>query len=350
MRLRWNLPVWPVVRGALAAIALVLIAAVPARGQDGKACCETIALPYGDDGIGFDDMSYSPQLERLIVPMGQTGRVGLVSPTTQAVTSIPGVSPSRPRGGGHFEGTTSAVFALGYLFASNRDDHTVVVINTLTGTIVKRVKLAAGPDYIRYLPAAKELWVTEPPAEQIQVFRVDNTSGIDLTEVTKISVPGGPESLVLDATEDRAYTNLWSDHTVAIDLNTHSVVSTWSNGCTGSRGLALDKRAHYLFVGCKEGKAVTLDLAQNGGVVGTASTGSGVDIIAYDPRLRHLYVPGGTSATLTVLNVGKAGQLGFVAKYPIARHAHCVATDGKGNVYICDPGKGRLLVVRDSSR
>jgi len=30
-----------------------------------------------------------------------------------------------------------------------------------------------------------------------------------------------------------------------------------------------------------------------------------------------------------------------------APDAHCVATDDSGSAYVCDPGKGRLLVFRD---
>jgi hypothetical protein len=64
-----------------------------------------------------------------------------------------------------------------------------------------------------------------------------------------------------------------------------------------------EKRA-LLFVGCDEGKATVLDLAQNGKKVAEAATGNGADIIAYAPSLGHLYAPGGDSATLTIFGVG----------------------------------------------
>lgn len=63
--------------------------------------------------------------------------------------------------------------------------------------------------------------------------------------------------------------------TVAIDLKTHKVVAKWPNGCGGSRGIALDEARGLLFVGCDEGKAVTLDVAHAGKVVATAETGEG---------------------------------------------------------------------------
>jgi hypothetical protein len=56
-----------------------------------------------------------------------------------------------------------------------------------------------------------------------------------------VHVAGGPESLVIDAGRDRAYTHLWKAATVAIDLHAHSVAGQWKNGCEGSRGIAVDE-------------------------------------------------------------------------------------------------------------
>ena len=39
-----------------------------------------------------------------------------------------------------------------------------------------------------------------------------------------------------------------------------------------------------------------------------------------------------------------------MAELSAATGAHCVAADGKGNVFVCDPKKGRLLVFRDLFR
>ncbi len=90
-----------------------------------------------------------------------------------------------------------------------------------------------------------------------------------------------------------------------------------------------------------------MDAAHGGAVLATASAGSGVDIIDYDPVRRHLYLPGGSSATMTIFSVGTNGTLTALATTPTARGAHCVTTDGK-DAYICDPDRGRILIVHDS--
>ena len=91
-----------------------------------------------------------------------------------------------------------------------------------------------------------------------------------------------------------------------------------------------------------------MDAAHGGAVLATASAGSGVDIIDYDPARRHLYLPGGRSATMTIFSVGTNGALTPLATTPTAHGAHCVTTDGK-DAYVCEPDRGRILVVHDSS-
>jgi outer membrane protein assembly factor BamB len=123
------------------------------------------------------------------------------------------------------------------------------------------------------------------------------------------------------------------------------VAARWPNSCAGSRGLALDAAQHTLFVGCREGKVVALD-TRDGHVIASAQVGAGVDIIAWNPLLRHLYAPGAIRADMTVL--GYDGHaFATLARVPTAAHAHCVTTDERHQAYVCDPGAGALLVYRD---
>jgi DNA-binding beta-propeller fold protein YncE len=222
----------------------------------------------------------------------------------------------------------------------------VVVIEARSGKVVNRTALASGPDYVRYLPSSSEVWVSEPRAKQIQVFRFSKKPAPGLTAVATIAVPGGPESLVFDPARHRAYTNLWGSTTVAIDTRSHALVAHWENSCTGSRGLALDETHAHLFVGCTEGKVVTLDVAHGGRQIASAPAGKGIDIISYSPALQRLYVPAGKSANLTVFDVAAAGTLTSLSTWPAAAHSHCVADDDHGNAFVCDPRDGNVLVYR----
>lgn len=303
-----------------------------------------LVLPGGDAGIGFDDLMFAPVLHRVLAPAGRTGKLALVDPKTLAIESIAGFSADDQFGGGHGEGTTSADAGGGFVFASDRTRSEVEIVDVKAGKLVGSAKLAGGPDYVRWVQPANEVWVTEPGKKQIEYFAFDKGK---LLRKGAIAIAGGPESLVIDATRKRAYTHTWDDTTVAIDLGKHAEVARWPNGCKGSRGIALDEPRALLFVGCDEGKATALDVAHDGKRVGVADTGKGVDIIAYNPQLAHLYVPGGDDATLTIVGVGAGGKLDVLGRVATAEDAHCVVADDAGKAYVCDPKHGALLVVTD---
>ena len=301
-----------------------------------------VPLPGGEGGIGFDDLQYAPELG-VLVPAGQSGALDLIDPASGAITQITGFSADASFGGGHGEGTTSAVAGGGRIYAIDRDVLQLDVVDPATRTFIARAKLAADPDYVRWIATTGEVWVTEPDAEQIEVFALapDGTP----RAIATIAVRGGPESLVLSARRAMAYTHLWDGKTVAIDVAKRTLTATWPNGCTGSRGIALDEAHGWLFVGCAEGKVTVLDVDHDGKQLGAADTGAGVDIIAYGPTRRRLYAPAGKAATMAIIEVGDGGTLTTLATVPVAKGSHCAVTDDAGTVWVCDPAKGQLLAV-----
>ena len=103
----------------------------------------------------------------------------------------------------------------------------------------------------------------------------------------------------------------------------------------------------FLFVGCEDGTATALDVDHGGKVLSTVKSGNGVDIIAYDAKLAHLYLPGDESATMAIIGVSAKGVLSILGVAPTAKDAHCVTTDEHGSAYVCDPRQGQLLIVHD---
>ena len=326
-------------------------AATPSHPAPGGAAGTTvisIPLPGGEGGIGFDDLTFSPALHRLLVPAGRTGKLDLIDPATRQITAIAGFSAQGKGTQGHGDGTTSADAGRGLIFATDRTAMKLVVLDPAAKTIVAKADLAGGPDYVRWVEPTGELWVTEPDKDRIEIFSLPASGRPVPTHKGFLAVPGGPESLVVDAAHGRAYTHLWESTTLAIDLKSRAIVARWANGCKGSRGIALDAERGFLFAGCAEGKAVVLDLSHNGAVLSSLSAGSGVDIIAYDPGLAHLYLPGGKSETMAILGVSKAGKLSLLSTVKTARSAHCVAADDRHQAWVCDPDHGRLLLVNDT--
>jgi len=328
-------------------LALILISWNSAAATTNHIQPSPVSLPDGAGGIGFDDLGYDVQLGQVLVPAGRTGNLDLIDPTRLNVTTIGGFSAQDHFGGGHGEGTTSVDAGRGLLFAIDRSSKRVDVIDPHTQTIVGFASLSGSPDYVRYVELTDELWITEPDQEQIEVFTLPDGDAPTPDYSTVISIPGGPESLVIDGTRKRAYTHLWAGATVAVDLTTRSVIAQWSNGCSSSRGIALDETRGFLFAGCSEGKVVVLDVQHDGQQLSSLEEGTGVDVISYNPTLMHVYLPGATSVTMGIIEVEADGTLSLLGVADTANGAHCVTADDQGNAWVCDPDQGQLLLVRD---
>jgi DNA-binding beta-propeller fold protein YncE len=306
-----------------------------------------ISFPGGESGIGFDDLGLAPSLHRVLVPGGRSGKLMLIDPETQKTEMISGFTQGTEFGGGHGEGITSADEGPGAIFVTDRSSKCLNVVDGQSRKIVATTPLGAGPDYVRFVAETNEVWVTEPRAQGIEVFSMPAGGTPRPVHSGFIEVPGGPESLVIGHSQKRAYVNLWSDSSVVIDLKSRKLMSHWPNGCKGSRGLALDAEHGFLFVGCEEGKVSILGTA-DGKQLGEASSGAGVDIIAYNGELAHLYLPGGQSATMATIGISTDGKASVLGTVSTASDAHCVTSDGRNQVYVCDPGHGRILVFKDS--
>jgi len=319
---------------------LIFLTAAVAEDQ-----VKSIPLPGGSSGIGFDDLHYSAHLNRALIPAGKTGALDLIDPETLEVTQISGFSTNEKDSSGRWEGITSVDEANGLLLVTDRSSLKLLIVDSETRKIIGSAELASSPDYVRFVSPTHEIWVTEPDSDRIEIFSFSEKPA-GATHSGFLAVEGGPEALVIDGTRGRAYTHLWKGKTVAIDIKNRKILSTWDNGCEGSRGIDLDEKSGILFIGCSEGKAVAMDL--NGKIISTVTSGVGVDIIDYNPVTRHLYFPGGKSATMAIIDVSSDHQLKVLGTVPTAEGSHCVTSDNSGNTYICDPHHGSILVIRDS--
>lgn len=319
-----------------------ILGAFPAFAQTNQSAFK---IPGGKDGVGFDDINFAQRLGKVLVPGGGTGELILIDPETKEMTSIGTLNSAKAYRGGHGEGITSADEGDGFLFTIDRTAITVNVIDPIKKMIVSSAPLSSSPDYVRYVETREEVWVTEPDSERIEVFSFSKSEPV-LKQLEFIAVPGGPESLVIDKAHQRAYTHLWEGITVAIDLKTHSIIEKWANGCSGSRGIALDESRGLLFIGCVEGKAVVLDV-NSGKSLGVLETGSGIDVIGYNPKLSHLYLAGAKSATLSIVGISKEGMPKLLGVKDTVKGSHCVTGDNSDGIWICDPDHGRILFFKD---
>jgi hypothetical protein len=321
-----------------------------------------IALPGGAGGIGFDDMSYDAALGKVIVPAGGTGNLDLIDPDSLAIKPISGFgAAAADPAGGHGDGTTSAVAWKGLMFAIDRTTLKLNVVDPSAGEIVKSTSLITSPDYIRYVPPTNELWVTEKGASQIEIFSLSNEPVPQPTHTDVISFTNGPEALVIDTTRGLAYTNFAKKgETIPIDLKTREKQDPWANGCTATRGMVLDEARGILFVACKEGKIVPLDVNDSGRQFSTITFGSNLDFLGFNPHLSHLYIPSGASALLGIYGItavqapppAATGQLSMsltlLGTADTDLGSKCLTTDNRDNVWVCDPNTGAIILIKDT--
>jgi 6-phosphogluconolactonase (cycloisomerase 2 family) len=304
-------------------------------------------MPAGTGGIGFDDIRYSAALDAVLVPAGHTGKIDLLEPGGSSVTVVGGFSQEQQYAGGHRVGTTSADAGGEVIVATDRTVPLVAVVDAKARAITASTRLDAQPDLVRFVVPTREIWVTEPDRERIEVFTLAPEARATPVHDAFISAPGGPESLTIDGTRRRAYSHFGST-TVAIDLATRTVVARWSTGCASPSGVALDEAEGLLFVGCSDGQVAVLGLA-SGAVLARQQVGGSVDHIAFSASRRHLYVPDTKRAEMTTFAVLPNGQLEELDRIATMPGTECVTTDDQGHVYLCDPAHGTILVVTDDS-
>jgi len=309
-----------------------------------------VALPGGSAGIGFDDMRISGDLSVLLVPGGRSGNLDIVDPSTEHVTSVGGFSTSASYSGDTSFGVTSADEGNSIIYATDRTSKTLSVVDPRQNAIVASVALASTPGYVRYVSPTNEVWVTEPDQAQIEIFTLPSSENTAPSHAAFIAVPGGPQSLEIDASSADggggvAYTQT-ATNTVAIDVSTRSVTGSWTNGCMNSEGLAVDGTNGWVISACAEGKVSVLN--RQGTTLGSATFSiSGFGQVAYDAQRTRLYLPSATAGAMGVVTLGLNGVPSIMGSLTTPGSGACAVTGGGGSVYVCAPAQGDLLFVHD---
>ncbi len=140
-------------------------------------------------------------------------------------------------------------------------------------------KLAAMPDAdgIIYDPATDEVLAVSGDGNALMTFKpdIDPKNGkID----PPIALGGAPEFLASDGS-GKAYINLEDKDLVAVvDLHTRKVLARWPVAPGGHPvGMAIDTRAHQLFIGCRNPQKMIVMSTDDGKVVADLPIGTGVD-------------------------------------------------------------------------
>lgn len=293
----------------LAAVIIVHAEARPA-GPSGYHLVKTIPLP-GDgfwDYVGVDSdarrIYVSHGTKVLVFDADSFSVVGEI-PDTQGVHGI-AIAPDLGRG-----------------FTSNGRAATATMFELKTLKVLGTVNTGQNPDAIVYEPVTKRVFTFNGRSKDATAF-----AGADGAVAGTIPLSGKPEFAVADG-HGKIYDNLEdTSELLEIDAQALKVLHRWPlNPCESPSGLAIDRKARRLFVGCDNKMMAVVD-ADSGKVLATPAIGEGVDATAYDPGTGFALSSNG-EGTLTVVKSEAADNYSVVDNVPTKRSARTMGLDLK---------------------
>lgn len=293
-------------------------------------------IKLADGPLGFDDLRYAPSLDKIIAAPAGLGTIFLVDPDDDSVMPLDMFIPT---------GIASADGKGALVFAVDRANRKIAIVDVFLRTVTGETQLDAAPDYIRASPTTDEVWVTLPGAGRIDVFAT-STMPPSATKTASIDI-GDPEGLVFDGA-GLAYTND-GGHVVQIDVASHAVLNRWPDGCGSSHGFpVVDPALGLVFGGCADNGGAGVLASAGGDQRSGIEAGGGPAILAYDAMLHHLYLRGDGAPTLDIVGVCADGGLTVLGEVAIPASGHGATADGSGRVWVCDPDHGGIVKITDT--
>jgi len=253
-----------------AAFAVVMLWAVFSPAQPTWKVANT--LHVGGEG-GMDYLTVDPQTHRLFVPR-TTHTMVLDADSGKVLGDIPGQKNAHG---------VAIVPSAGRGFITDGGGNGAIVIFDLKNyTVLGTLVTLPDSDGIIYDPALNKVLAVSGDKGVLMTFDpdIDPAKGkID----PPIDLGGAPEFLASDGT-GTVFINLEDkDQVAVVDMKTRSVKSRWPVAPGGHPvGMALDKKSHVLFVGCRNPQQLVAMSADNGKVLGALPIGAGVDATAVD--------------------------------------------------------------------
>jgi DNA-binding beta-propeller fold protein YncE len=252
--------------GQLALSALL----VPLSAQSDWKVKETFHV--GSEG-GFDYLTVDSQTHRLFVPRG-THTMVLDANSGKVLGDIPGQKVAHG---------VAIVPSVGRGFITDGGGNGSIIVFDLKSYAVLGTLLTwPDSDGIIYDAALNQVLAVSGDKGVLMAFKpdIDPKNGrID----PPIALGGSPEFLASDGT-GKVYVNIEDQDVVAVvDLESRKVIARWPVAPGGHPvGMALDRKTHRLFVGCRNPQKMVVMSADTGKILETLPIGAGVDAAAFD--------------------------------------------------------------------
>ncbi len=306
-----------------------------------------VAVPGATGPLSFDYLAVDAARSRVYLPVGNTGSLDVFDVAHGSFTRVDGFKTAEREmhGKKRLAGPSAAAVGDGVVYVGNRATSEVCAVDAKTLVRGKCLALPTPTDGVAYVASAKEVWVTTPHDQSLTVL--DAAKPENLKPKLTIKLDGDVEGYAVDEAHGLFFTNTEDKGTtLAIDLKTHKLRSTWKPGCgsDGPRGIAVDPARNLVFVACTD-HVQALDAAHDGALLGKLETGAGVDNIDYVESSGLLVVAAGKAAQLTIARFDDKGVPSVVAAGPTAAGARNAVADANGNAYVPDPAAATLLIL-----
>ena len=190
---------------------------------------------------------------------------------------------------------------LGVGFVTAGAENKVTVFDLTNFKVLGKIATGKGPDSILYHPPTQTIF--------IQNGKDNSTTVIDARSrevVATIPLSGKPEFAAYE--EGTVFVNIEDKNSIAVvDAAAKKVRQTWElQGCEEPSGLAIDRKAHNLFVACGNAKMAIVS-SRKGEVTQTVSIGNDCDATAFDPGTGYAFASSG-EGRLTVVRKSPSGK------------------------------------------
>jgi DNA-binding beta-propeller fold protein YncE len=173
----------------------------------------------------------------------------------------------------------------------------VVMFDTKTLAIVKKIDVEGGPDGILFDPFNQRTYIWSHSAPNATV--IDAKDG---TVVGTIDLEGAPEQAVTDG-KGHIYVDIEDkDNVAVIDAKTMKVTAHYDLAGKGGQcaGLAMDVKNQILFVACRKPAMMVIMQAKDGKILDALPLGAGTDGAVFNPKTMEVFSSQG-DGTLTII-------------------------------------------------
>lgn len=245
--------------------ALALACGLPALAQTGFAVTKTMHI--GGEGA-WDYITVDAASHRLFVTRS-THTMVIDAVSSKTLGDIPGQKRSHG---------TAIVPAVGRGFITDGGgDGAIVVFDLKTYATLGTLATMPDSDGIIYDPAVNLVLAVSGDKNALMTFKPD-IDPVNEKIDPPIDLGGAPEYLAYDDA-GKAYINLEDKDMVAVvDLKTRKVVARWPVAPGGHPvGLAIDRKTHRLFIGCRNPQKLIVMSTDDGKIIADLPIGAGVD-------------------------------------------------------------------------